>query len=63
MKVPPTPNWVSVSVVALMKVATSAHMTAAAEAYRAARRLGDPQRARTDMTAAPAQQASAAVSQ
>src|SRR5580693_271983 len=61
--IPATPNWVSVSVVALMNVATSAHMTAEEEPYRAARRLGDPQRARTARTAAAAQQASPALSQ
>src|SRR5690348_12894140 len=61
--IPATPNWLSVSVVALMNVATSAHMTAEAEPYRAARMLGDPQRARTARTAAAAQQASAAANQ
>src|SRR5579863_5643360 len=46
-----------------MNVATSAHMTAEAEPYRAARRLGDPQRARTARTAAAAPQASPAANQ
>jgi len=60
VNIPPTPNWVSVSVVALMNVATSAHMTAEAEPKRAARTLGDPYWAKTARTAAPAQQASTA---
>jgi len=61
--IPATPNWASVSVVALMNVATRAHMTAAAEAYSAARKPGDPQCAKTAKTAAPAQHASPAASQ
>src|SRR6516165_9871367 len=63
VSIPATPNWVSVSVVALMNVATSAHMTAEAEPYRAARRPGDPHRARMVRTAAVAQQASPAANQ
>src|SRR5271155_2610467 len=63
VNIPPTPNWVSVSVVALMNVATSAHMTAEAEPYNAARRLGDPCRARTARMPAQAQQARTAVNQ
>jgi hypothetical protein len=63
VNMPARPNWVSVSVVALMNVATSAHMTAAAEAYKAARRPGDPHRAAIARRPAPTQQASPAVSQ
>src|SRR6516162_8107725 len=63
VNIPPTPNWVSVSVVALMNVATNAHMTAEAEPYSAARRLGDPHRAAIASAAAQAQQASPAANQ
>src|SRR5450631_4163360 len=48
-----TPDSVRVSVEALMNVATSAHTTAAADAYRAALRRGDPQRAASAIAAAP----------
>ena len=60
---PATPNWVSVSVVVLMNVATSAHMVAAAEAYAAARQFGDPRCAKAARTAAVAPQATAAAIQ
>src|ERR1700727_2451159 len=63
VNIPATPNWVRVSVVALMIVASSAQMVADAAAYRAARRPGDPQRAATARTAAPAPQVTAATTQ
>src|SRR5271166_7087679 len=47
-----SPDSVSVSVAALMNAASSAHTIAAAAAYRAARRVGDPQRAASAMIAA-----------
>src|SRR6516225_7370723 len=46
-----------------MKVATRAHMTAEAEPYSAARKLGDPHRAATASRPAQAQQASPAANQ
>ena len=42
MNIPASPNWVSVSVIALMKVATSAHRMAVAAPSAAARRTGEP---------------------
>jgi hypothetical protein len=47
VNIPATPNWVRVSVVALMIVASRAQMVADAAAYRAARLPGDPQSAAT----------------
>src|ERR1700734_822213 len=63
VNIPATPNWVSVSVAALMNVASSAQMMAAAAAYRAARRPGDPRCATAARTAAPAPQVTAATIQ
>ena len=63
VNIPATPNWVRVSVVALMIVASSAQMVADAAAYRAARRPGDPQCAAAARTAAPAPHATAATIQ
>ena len=63
VNIPATPNWVSVSVVVLMNVATSAHMMAAAEANSAARQAGEPRCAKAARTAAAAAQATAAAIQ
>ena len=63
VNMPSTPNSARESVVALMIVASSAQMVAAAEAYRPARQPGEPRCARAASTAAPTPQANAAPSQ